>query len=166
MQRRLRPDLPFRRIAVVLSGGGALAAYETGVLRTLERVGLEPAIVSGASAGAINAVAWVAHGFRGAALERVWRHVDAAEIGIRWTTIALRIAGGMMLALGVLQAVVTWTGTSELSFLAVFRHGSRVGLWPTSSILDIVARSEERRVGKVDRCRRSAPGAQEEREKQ
>jgi hypothetical protein len=139
MARRLRSDLPFRRIAVVLSGGGALAAYETGVLRTLERVGLEPAIVSGASAGALNAVAWVAHGFRAGALERVWRHVDPAEIGIRWTTVALRAAGGLLLALGVLQAVVSWTGSSELSVLAVFRHGSQVGLWPASSFLDILA---------------------------
>ncbi len=139
MVRRLRPDLPFKRIAVVLSGGGALAAYETGVLRTLERVGLEPAIVSGASAGALTAVGWVAHGFRAAPLERVWRHVDPAEIGIRWTTIALRAAGGVLLALGVLQAVVSWTGSSELSFLAVFRHGTPVGLWPASSFLDILA---------------------------
>jgi predicted acylesterase/phospholipase RssA len=139
MARRLRSDLPFDRIAVVLSGGGALAAYETGVLRTLERIGLKPAIVSGASAGALNAVAWVAHDFRAAALERVWRHVDPAEIGMRWTTVALRAAGGLLLVLGVLQALVSWTGSSDLSFLAVFRHGEPVGLWPTSSFLDIVA---------------------------
>jgi hypothetical protein len=139
MARRLRTDLPFRRIAVVLAGGGALAAYETGVLRTLERVGLQPAIVSGASAGALNAVGWVAHGFRAGPLERVWRHVDAAEIGMRWTTVALRAAGALLLALGVLQAVVSWTGSSDLSVLAVFRRGSQVGLWPSSSFLDIVA---------------------------
>src|SRR5258706_11843006 len=98
MVRRLRPDLPFQRIAVVLSGGGALAAYETGVLRTLERVGLEPAIVSGASAGALNAVAWVAHGFRGGALERGWRQMDPPGIGVRGATISLPAAGGMLLA--------------------------------------------------------------------
>lgn len=139
MPRRLRSDLPFRRIAVVLSGGGALAAYETGVLRTLNRVGLKPAIISGASAGALNAVAWVAHGFHTAALEKVWRHVDPAEIGMRWTTIALRGAGGILMVLGVLQAVVSWTGSSDLSLLAVFHHGQPVGLWPTSSFLDIIA---------------------------
>jgi len=139
MARRLRSDLPFRRIAVVLSGGGALAAYETGVLRTLERIGLKPAIVSGASAGALNAVGWVAHDFRASALERVWRQVDASEIGMRWTTVALRAAGGLLVVLGVLQALVTWTGSSELSLLAVFHHGSPVGLWPASSFLDIIA---------------------------
>lgn len=139
MARRLRSDLRFKRIAVVLSGGGALAAYETGVLRTLERIGLKPAIVSGASAGALNAVAWVAHDFKTAALERVWRHVDPAEIGMRWTTVALRAAGGLLLVLGILQALVTWTGSSELSLLAVFHHGAPVGLWPASSFLDIIA---------------------------
>src|SRR5258706_16322857 len=140
MVRRLRPDLPFQRIAVVLSGGGALAAYETGVLRTLERVGLEPAIVSGASAGALNAVAWVAHGFRGGALERVWRQMDPAEIGIRWTTIALRAAGGMLLALGVLQAGGGWTGPPGMGFLAGFPHGEPGGLWAPASFLDILPR--------------------------
>jgi predicted acylesterase/phospholipase RssA len=139
MARRLRTDLPFKRIAVVLSGGGALAAYETGVLRTLERIGLRPAIVSGASAGALNAVAWVAHDFKTAALERVWRHVDAAEIGMRWTTVALRAAGGLLLVLGLMQALVSVTGSSDLSFLALFHHGAPVGFWPTSSFLDIVA---------------------------
>ena len=54
--RRLRPDLPFSRPAVVLSGGGALGAYEVGVLRVLEAVGLRPAIVAGVSIGALNAV--------------------------------------------------------------------------------------------------------------
>lgn len=139
MARRLRTDLPFKRIAVVLSGGGALAAYETGVLRTLERIGLKPAIVSGASAGALNAVAWVAHEFRAAALERIWRQVDPAAIGIRWTTVALRAAGGLLLVLGLMQALVSWTGSSDLSVLALFRHGEPVGLWPASSFLDIVA---------------------------
>ena len=52
--RRLRPDLPFSRPAVVLSGGGALGAYEVGVLRVLEAVGLRPAIVAGVSIGALN----------------------------------------------------------------------------------------------------------------
>ena len=35
-----REDLPFRRIALVLSGGGALGAYEVGVLKVLEMAGI------------------------------------------------------------------------------------------------------------------------------
>ena len=45
--RRLRADLPYRRIALVLSGGGALGAYEIGVLKVLERLALVPSLVSG-----------------------------------------------------------------------------------------------------------------------
>jgi len=64
LSRRLRDDLPFRRIALVLSGGGALAAYEAGALRTFEAIGLRPQILAGVSSGALNAVVWLAHGFR------------------------------------------------------------------------------------------------------
>ena len=60
----LRSDLPFRRLAVVLSGGGAFGAYEVGVLRVLEGIGLRPKILAGTSAGAINAVVWLAHDFQ------------------------------------------------------------------------------------------------------
>ncbi len=54
--RRLRADLPFRRVALVLSGGGALGAYEIGVLRVVETLALAPAMVAGISFGAVNAV--------------------------------------------------------------------------------------------------------------
>ncbi len=54
---KLRPDLGFQRIAVLLAGGGAYGAYEAGALRTLSAVGLEPGIVAGVSVGALNAVA-------------------------------------------------------------------------------------------------------------
>ena len=59
----MRRRWPFRRVAVVLSGGGSYGAYEVGVLRVLEKLGLEPAILAGVSVGAINAVVWLAHGF-------------------------------------------------------------------------------------------------------
>ena len=71
--RRLRADLEFRRIALVLSGGGALGAYEVGVLRVLEQLALEPSLVVGVSVGAINATGWVAQGRRTAGLEATWR---------------------------------------------------------------------------------------------
>lgn len=55
-------------VGLVLQGGGALGAYELGVLERLyEEEGFEPAIVSGVSIGAINAAALV--GGRGKPLE-------------------------------------------------------------------------------------------------
>jgi len=54
---------PSRTLALVLAGGGARAAYEVGVLSAIaERApGLEFPIVTGVSAGAINAVYLAAH---------------------------------------------------------------------------------------------------------
>ena len=113
--RRLRADLPFHRIALVLSGGGALGAYEVGVLRVLERLALAPAIVAGVSAGAINAVVWLAHGRRTAALERVWRELRPDAVGLQWVSLALRFAGAVVAAIAALEVVLTVSGSRELS---------------------------------------------------
>ena len=91
--RRLRPDLPFKRIALVLSGGGALGAYEVGVLKVLEALALAPAMVAGVSIGAVNAVVWLAHGRRTEALERTWLQLRGSHVGLHWITLALRAAG-------------------------------------------------------------------------
>lgn len=44
----------FARIALVLSGGNALGAYQAGAYQALDEAGIEPGEVAGASAGAIN----------------------------------------------------------------------------------------------------------------
>ena len=43
--------------AIVLQGGGALGAYECGVLKALyeSRPGFEPSVITGLSIGAVNA---------------------------------------------------------------------------------------------------------------
>ena len=113
--RRCRDDLPFRRIALVLSGGGALGAYEAGVLKVLETAGLRPSILTGVSVGAINAVLWLANGFRTATLERVWAGLRASSIGMRWATLMLRALGAAILTLGAIQTLLTLMGSPELS---------------------------------------------------
>src|SRR5688572_4627166 len=62
--------------AVVLQGGGALGAYELGVLKALyeHRPGFRPVVVSGTSTGGVTAA--VLGGARGdpiPVLERLWR---------------------------------------------------------------------------------------------
>ena len=90
--------------AVVLSGGGARAAYQIGVLRGVARI-LDRAtplpfpIISGTSAGAINAAALAvnANNFRRgiARLLRLWRNIEVGSVyraelltvsthGMRW----------------------------------------------------------------------------------
>ncbi|MDQ6615375.1 MAG: patatin-like phospholipase family protein [Actinomycetota bacterium] len=64
------------RTAIVLQGGGALGAYEFGVLKALydQRPGFQPAVVAGISIGAITAaVLGGAPSDPIASLERLWR---------------------------------------------------------------------------------------------
>ena len=83
------PPVGQPKIGLVLPGGGARAAYQVGVLRALSD--LLPArainpfpVVSGTSAGAVNATAIAVHAdrFRVAVgnLERVWRNFQVGQV--------------------------------------------------------------------------------------
>ncbi|MBI5837210.1 MAG: patatin-like phospholipase family protein [Candidatus Eisenbacteria bacterium] len=123
--RRLRPDLPFSHPAVLLSGGGALGAYQVGVLKVLRRLGLKPAIVSGVSVGAMNAVAWVAQGLSTDQLERTWLHMGPSSMGFRWTTLIMRVAGLFLAALACMEVVLTLFGSPNTGLARViFRRDS------------------------------------------
>ncbi|TMQ60797.1 MAG: hypothetical protein E6K72_00320 [Candidatus Eisenbacteria bacterium] len=123
--RALRADFPFRHVALVLSGGGALGAYEVGVLKVLERLGLAPALVAGVSSGALNAVAWVAHGLRSAALERVWLALRASNVGMRLITLLVRALGVAVLLFATLEMFLTLAGSPVLGSPGLLgRHGS------------------------------------------
>ena len=94
---------------VVLSGGGARAAYQIGVLRgvakILGRSATTPfSVISGTSAGAINAATLATHADsfrRGVArLTRLWRNIDVSSVyradlatvsthGMRWLSAVL-----------------------------------------------------------------------------
>lgn len=130
---RLRDGLPFRRIALVLSGGGALGAYEVGVLKVLEALAVAPAMVSGVSVGALNAVVWLAHGRRTAPLERLWARLRGANIGLHWLTLALRAAGAFGATLALLEIVLTFVGSRELSGSHWIwkKSSARLDLWST-----------------------------------
>jgi NTE family protein len=71
-----------RPLAYVLPGGGALAAYQVGVLDALTAAGLRPDRLIGVSAGAMNAAlfAWSgdAEGVR--RLERIWANVKRRDL--------------------------------------------------------------------------------------
>lgn len=136
--RRLRADLPFRHPAVVLSGGGALGAYQVGVLRVLGGIGLAPRIVLGMSVGAINAVGWIADGLRTGTLERAWARAGPSTIGMRWTSLTLRVAGLIVTVLAALEVVLTAIGSGGPRVAGLFlRHASRSAL--ESTLLDILA---------------------------
>src|SRR5262245_31269613 len=103
-----------RKVAIVLSGGGARAAYQVGVLRAIaEQRGARTAspfnIVTGTSAGAINALALAAgaQDFRGATkrLCSVWSNLYAKDI---YRTEASSLAGS--------------GGRWLVSFVPIWRH--------------------------------------------
>ena len=95
------PLLSASPLALVMSGGGARAAYQVGVLRALARrwPAFQPQIITGVSAGAINAASLAGYpGPFGAALEdlgQLWAGLTTEQvfrtdspslvrIGIRW----------------------------------------------------------------------------------
>lgn len=67
------------RLGLVLSGGGAKGSFEAGVVAAIEDAGLRPDIVSGTSAGALNA-AGMAAGFDADRLAEMWTSVRDSDI--------------------------------------------------------------------------------------
>src|SRR4051794_6415855 len=85
------PPLPFslrrrrrarRPLAVVLSGGGSLGAYEIGVIDALVRRNVGPDLIVGTSAGAINGAYWALHQGADAAstLLETWESCRSEEL--------------------------------------------------------------------------------------
>jgi hypothetical protein len=134
-----RDDLPFGRIALVLSGGGALGAYEVGVLKVLERAGIRPAILAGVSVGAVNAVLWLANGFRTEPLERVWATLRASSVGMRWVSLMVRALGAFLATLAGVQILLTVAGSPELSPGMLFLRTDNGGSEVAAAVLDVLA---------------------------
>jgi NTE family protein len=100
-------DIPRPRLAIVLTGGGARAAYQVGVLRAIADLVPKDAgnpfpIVCGTSAGAINAVAIAADAgnYRRAALrlQAVWKNFHAEQVYRTDPAGVLRNSGKWLLA--------------------------------------------------------------------
>ena len=137
--RLRRNDLPFERIAVVLSGGGALGAYEVGVLRALETAGLRPSILAGVSVGAVNAVLWLANGFRTSPLEQVWATLRPSSVGLRWASLVVRALGVFIMAFAALQIVLMIAGSPELSPRILFPGSAESRSEFGTAVLDVLA---------------------------
>ncbi len=67
------------RTALVLSGGGAKGAFEAGVIAAVEEADIRPEVVSGTSAGALNAAA-VACGISARALSELWTGLESGDV--------------------------------------------------------------------------------------
>jgi NTE family protein len=120
-ERLARPQRYSSKLALVLPGGGARAAYQVGVLAALaERLpDLEFPILTGVSAGAINTIYLAAHpgpfGRAVAGLEVAWRRLTTEQV--------FRVRPGSLVG-----AAARWFLASLL--------GRRTGPTPARGILD------------------------------
>jgi NTE family protein len=72
----------FERIALVLSGGGALGSYQAGAYAALEKCGVRPNWIAGTAIGAVNA----------AIIAGNLPHERAARLRDFWRNLSLRVA--------------------------------------------------------------------------
>lgn len=86
----------FDRIALVLSGGGALGAYQAGAYAALDAAGIRPNWIAGTAIGAVNAaiIAGNLPHERAFRLRQFWRDLSQraalhAEAGVNWRLRAL-----------------------------------------------------------------------------
>ncbi len=86
---RLLPDPSIQRIGLILTGGGARAAYQVGVLRVIANLLPKQAenpfqVIAGTSAGALNAVSLATHAQRlrtgVRTLEYIWKNIRSDQI--------------------------------------------------------------------------------------
>ncbi|HEX6902727.1 MAG TPA: patatin-like phospholipase family protein [Thermoanaerobaculia bacterium] len=137
------PQPPAGDLALVLSGGGARGAYQAGVLRGLARrlPHLRFSIITGVSAGAINAAFMAAHAgshaeaaselcdlWAGLTVEDIFR-VDTGSLARHFTRWATRLAsGGVANAPAVLGLVDTQPLYGTLQHASATVDGEIIGI--------------------------------------
>lgn len=103
----LLPPKHQRKNGLILSGGGSRAAYQVGVLRAVANIlpkgSANPfQIISGTSAGALNAVAIAAHAQRlrtgVRTLEHIWKNIDSSQVYIPYSGNLLTSASSLVLS--------------------------------------------------------------------
>lgn len=115
LHRRLRQSADVRTdreaVAFVFPGGGGLAATQIGMLRALTEAGIVPDLVIGASAGALNAVAFASQpspaGLAG--LEALWttlQRKDVFPISLRRSLAAVTGHGDGLFSQGALRELL------------------------------------------------------------
>src|SRR5262245_36469754 len=107
-----RPWRQRRRLAVVLSGGANLGAFQVGVIDVLARAGLEPDLLVGTSVGALNAAFWAFHSGAdvGTRLLDVWRRITPSVLlgGHPWLALPRLVRGRWLFAdAGLVQLLRT-----------------------------------------------------------
>ena len=151
------------RLGLVLAGGGAKGAFEAGVVAAMQRRGLVADVVSGTSAGALNA-AGLAAGMDAAELADVWRQVTSRDVyGLRRDVWNLLRPGGLVSPGSLAQRMLASIGWTYLLRTAPLRRtlvrvlgGERIRV-PDHRVL--VVSAVERDSGALVRFTSTAPSA-------
>lgn len=94
--------------AFVLSGGGSLGAVQVGMLQALEDLGVEPDLLIGTSAGALNAAYLAGHGmsYRSMSdLAEIWRGLPLVRHPIDRAVNSVRNDGPQIIEAVALEAI-------------------------------------------------------------
>ena len=123
-------DQPMK-VGLALSGGGAIGAYEVGVVRALAESGTEVHVVAGASIGALNGAILASSDTLAQAAERmaeIWSHLGNSKVlelnksiyfslltqfGLGFGTPVLSKAGGIIFEALSRAALVTGGGGQQ-----------------------------------------------------
>lgn len=114
----LLPEENKPKIGLILSGGGSRAAYQVGVLRAIANILPKGSknpfdVISGTSAGALNAVAIASQAQRLRTgvrlLEHIWHNIDSSQVYTPYSGNLLTSASGLVLSVfsGKKQNVAT-----------------------------------------------------------
>jgi NTE family protein len=71
------------KTAYVLSGGGVKGAFQLGVMKKLQSIGIKPDVIYGTSVGSINAAGYAYAGLDG--LETLWKGIEGKKWYKPWT---------------------------------------------------------------------------------
>lgn len=127
----------YGQIVLVLQGGGALGAYQSGVYHALHEAGIEPDWVIGTSIGAINAALIVGNepDDRLRALQEFWRRVTQRSI---WDTLMMwpQMASGLSYWQALTSGISGFYKPNPLAFLSphVPLGSERAGYYSTSEL--------------------------------
>lgn len=116
----------FERIALVLSGGGALGAYQAGAYAALERSGVRPNWIAGTAIGAVNA----------AIIAGSLPHERTLRLRRFWQEAGRRARGRSRRALGA------WFGKKTARGLAMLRRETEPPPAAAKPALDVAALRE------------------------
>ncbi len=106
------PALGTRRVAVVLSGGGARGSYEAGVLLAFQDAQLPTHILTATSIGSINAGSYAAHSpsvvGNAESLVKSWTEVTPEAVGIDWSRYLFMLGGLVAIFAGIGNLIREW----------------------------------------------------------